>query len=112
MDLTGVLQSCRFTPLVDANDRPVDHCPISLEPMEDPVLVCDGAPAARRDWHRRFSVGWDCLKAKGDKGDFFEYQSLANQELCCGYVVPDGTWILAEKHTIGRNAARHTRPHL
>ena len=30
-------------PLVDANERPVDHCPISLEAMEDPVLVCDGA---------------------------------------------------------------------
>jgi len=36
------LNGWKFTPLVDANDRPVDHCPISLEPMEDPVLVCDG----------------------------------------------------------------------
>ena len=35
----------RFTTLVDANQRPVDHCPISLEPMEDPVLVCDGGLA-------------------------------------------------------------------
>jgi len=50
------LQSCRFTPLVDANDRPVDHCPISLEPMEDPVLVCDGAPAAKMDWQRGLSM--------------------------------------------------------
>ena len=32
----------RFTTLLDAFQRPVDHCPISLEPMEDPVLVCDG----------------------------------------------------------------------
>eukprot|EP00435_Cladocopium_sp_Y103_P006603 s691_g2.t1 len=36
------LNGWKFTPLVDANERPVDHCPISLEPMEDPVLVCDG----------------------------------------------------------------------
>lgn len=35
----------RFTTLTDANERPVDHCPISLERMEDPVLVCDGAPS-------------------------------------------------------------------
>lgn len=36
------LDGWKFTTLLDANQRPVDHCPISLEPMEDPVLVCDG----------------------------------------------------------------------
>lgn len=36
------LDGWKFTTVHDANNRPVDHCPISLEPMEDPVLVCDG----------------------------------------------------------------------